>query len=55
MELKTSELEELTTAQLREKLTDTVQEKYNRREVEYPVEFAMNMVFGRVEPNVYAF
>ncbi|MHC5139331.1 MAG: preprotein translocase subunit SecA, partial [Planctomycetota bacterium] len=37
MELKTSELEELTTAQLREKLTDTVQEKYNRREVEYPV------------------
>ncbi|MHC4835984.1 MAG: preprotein translocase subunit SecA, partial [Planctomycetota bacterium] len=31
MELKTSELEERTTAQLREKLTDTVQEKYNRR------------------------
>ena len=55
IELKISELKELKTEQLRQKLTDSVQEKYNRREIEYPVEFAMNMVFGRQEPNVYAF
>ncbi|MEN8127953.1 MAG: preprotein translocase subunit SecA [Planctomycetota bacterium] len=55
IQLKASELEELTTAQLREKLSQSVQGKYNRREIEYPVEFAMNMVFGQQEPNVYAF
>jgi preprotein translocase subunit SecA len=30
-------------------------EKYRRREIEYPVEFAMSMVFGQGEPNAYAF
>ena len=55
VKLETAELEQLKPDQLREKLTESVQEKYNRREIEYPVEFAMNMVFGRQEPNVYAF
>ncbi|MCF7975821.1 MAG: preprotein translocase subunit SecA [Phycisphaerae bacterium] len=31
------------------------QEKYQRREIEYPVEFAMSMVYAQQEPNVYAF
>ena len=53
--LEAEELQQLKPDQLRQKLTDSVQEKYNRREIEYPVEFAMNMVFGRAEPNVYAF
>ena len=55
IKLETAELEQLKPDQLRQKLNTSVQEKYNRREIEYPVEFAMNMVFGRQEPNVYAF
>jgi len=55
IKLETAELEQLKPEQLRQKLNTSVQEKYNRREIEYPVEFAMNMVFGRQEPNVYAF
>ncbi len=38
-----------------QKLADEVEKKYRRREIEYPVEFAMNMVYGRGELNVYAF
>ncbi len=55
IKLEAAELEQFKTEQLRQKLSESVQEKYNRREIEYPVEFAMNMVFGRAEPNVYAF
>ncbi|MHC4904702.1 MAG: preprotein translocase subunit SecA [Planctomycetota bacterium] len=55
IKLETAELQQLKPEQLRKKLNDSVQQKYNRREIEYPVEFAMNMVFGRAEPNVYAF
>jgi preprotein translocase subunit SecA len=55
IKLETAELQQLKPEQLRKKLNDSVQQKYNRREIEYPVEFAMNMVFGRQEPNVYAF
>jgi preprotein translocase subunit SecA len=55
IKLELAELEQLNPDQLRQKLNTSVQEKYNRREIEYPVEFAMNMVFGRQEPNVYAF
>ncbi|MCD6176110.1 MAG: preprotein translocase subunit SecA [Planctomycetes bacterium] len=55
IKLEAAGLKQLKPEQLRQKLTDSVQEKYNRREIEYPVEFAMNMVFGRTEPNVYAF
>nr|MBC8379345.1 preprotein translocase subunit SecA [Planctomycetota bacterium] len=53
--LEAAELEQLKPEQIRQKLSDSVKEKYSRREIEYPVEFAMNMVFGRQEPNVYAF
>jgi preprotein translocase subunit SecA len=55
IKLEAAELEPLKPEEIRQKLSDSVKEKYNRREIEYPVEFAMNMVFGRQEPNVYAF
>ncbi len=41
--------------QVRQKVADQVAELYRKREVEYPVEYAMNMVFGPQGPNVYAF
>jgi len=49
------ELKELSTEQVRQKLRAAVNEKYRRREIEYPVEFAMNMTFGPQGTNVYAF
>ena len=39
--------------QIREKLAAAVADKYRRREIEYPVEFAMTMAFGPQGPNVY--
>jgi preprotein translocase subunit SecA len=48
-------VKEMTAEQIRKKLADMVSEKYSRREIEYPVEFAMNMTFGPQGTNVYAF
>jgi len=48
--LKNSKPEEI-----REELLKKTAEKYRRREIEYPVEFAMNMVYGQSEPNAYAY
>ena len=53
--LDVDELKELKAEQIREKLYNEVAEKYNRREIEYPVEFAMNMAFGPQGANVYGF
>ncbi|MBN1805892.1 MAG: preprotein translocase subunit SecA [Sedimentisphaerales bacterium] len=50
-----AELAELTESQIRGQLEQKTAEKYKRREIEYPVEFAMNMVFGQQGPNVYAY
>jgi preprotein translocase subunit SecA len=36
-------------------LAEKTRAKYRRREIEYPVEFAMNMVYGPQGPNVYGF
>jgi preprotein translocase subunit SecA len=49
------QVQELSTEQIRTKLSELVAEKYSRREIEYPIEFAMNMVYGPQGPNVYAF
>jgi preprotein translocase subunit SecA len=51
--LTAEELKDLNTEQIREKIYNEVAEKYNRREIEYPVEFAMNMAFGPQGVNVY--
>ncbi len=55
LKLNVEELKDLKTEQIRQKLYDDVAEKYSRREIEYPVEFAMNMVFGNQGTNVYGF
>jgi len=41
--------------QIRQALLQETAAKYRQREIEYPVEFAMNMVFGPEGPNVYAY
>ncbi|MHC5083521.1 MAG: preprotein translocase subunit SecA [Planctomycetota bacterium] len=49
------EIKGLRIEQVKDKLTDAVADKYKRREIEYPVEFAMNMVYGQQGTNVYGF
>jgi preprotein translocase subunit SecA len=55
IELKVGELKDLEADQIRRRLTDKVTEKYRTREIAYPVEFAMNMVFSPQGANVYGF
>ncbi|MCP4262206.1 MAG: preprotein translocase subunit SecA [Planctomycetes bacterium] len=55
IKLETSELADLAEPQIRAKLEEKTAAKYKQREIEYPVEFAMNMVYGPQGPNVYAF
>ena len=55
VKLDVGELKDVKMDQTRERLTDSVGRKYREREIAYPVEFAMNMVFGPQGPNVYAF
>jgi preprotein translocase subunit SecA len=49
------EIKDCTVEQAENLLCKKVDEKYRRREVEYPVEYAMNMVFARQGENVYGF
>ncbi|MHC4658550.1 MAG: preprotein translocase subunit SecA [Planctomycetota bacterium] len=53
--LDLGELGSLNASQIRERLNEEAAAKYKQREVEYPVEFAMSMVYGPEGPNVYAF
>ncbi len=63
IKLDIDELKQLATAEPKVKpgqeiqslLIEKTRAKYKRREVEYPVEFAMNMVYGPQGPNVYGF
>jgi len=48
-------LKNLNTSQIRELINEKAAEKYKLREIEYPVEFAMNMVYGPQGANIYAF
>jgi preprotein translocase subunit SecA len=41
--------------QVRQLISEKTKAGYRRREIEYPVEFAMNMVYGPQGPNVYGF
>ncbi|MFH1614114.1 MAG: preprotein translocase subunit SecA [Planctomycetota bacterium] len=43
------------TRQIDEYLRQKVAEKYKQREIEYPVEFAMNMIHGPAGENIYGF
>ena len=53
--LDVAELKELKVAEIRRKLAEETADRYKQREIEYPVEFAMNMVYGPQGANVYAF
>jgi len=53
--LDVSELAEIKPAQIREYVIEQTRSQYKKREIEYPVEFAMNMVFGPEGPNVYGY
>jgi preprotein translocase subunit SecA len=50
-----NELAELSVSEIREQLREKTAAKYKEREIKYPVEFAMNMVYGPQGANVYAF
>ena len=53
--LNIDEMTELGAAQIRQQLIKQTAAKYKQREIEYPVEFAMNMAYGPQGPNVYAY
>ena len=55
IKLDIGELASLNAYQIREQLGETTAAKYKQKEIEYPVEFALNMVYGPQGPNVYAF
>jgi len=55
IKLDIAELTDLTASEIRQQLAEKTTAKYKQREIEYPVEFAMNMVYGPQGPNVYAF
>jgi preprotein translocase subunit SecA len=41
--------------QIQQRLSKTIKAKYHQREIEYPVEFAMNMAYGPEGANIYGF
>jgi len=55
IKLEIGELADLNAKQIRQKISEITAAKYKQREIEYPVEFAMNMVYGPQGANVYAF
>ena len=55
IKLEIDDLADLNAKQIRQKVTEATTAKYKQREIEYPVEFAMNMVYGPQGANVYAF
>jgi preprotein translocase subunit SecA len=55
VKLDIEKLKESKGAEIRTELVRTCAEKYKRREIEYPVEFAMNMIYGPEGPNIYGY
>jgi len=55
IKLEIGELADLSAKQIRQKISEITTAKYKQREIEYPVEFAMNMVYGPQGANIYAF
>jgi preprotein translocase subunit SecA len=53
--LDAGELKDLSKKEIEQLLRKRIDEKYTQREIEYPVEFAMNMVYGPQGPNIYGF
>ena len=55
IKLDLERLKSANSSQIRQQLGEETAAKYKQREIEYPVEFAMNMVYGPEGLNVYAF
>ncbi len=55
IKLDVEQLKSLKPPEIRERLLEETAAKYKQREIEYPVEFAMNMVYGPQGTNIYAF
>ncbi len=55
IKLSVNDLKGLTQDAIGEKLTESVAQKYKQREIEYPVEFAMNIAFGPQGASIYGF
>jgi len=55
LKLDIERLQDLKSAEARELILAETESKYRRREIEYPVEFAMSMAYGREGANVYGF
>jgi len=55
IKLDFEKLKELNPKQIHDFLVEKADEKYKQREIEYPVEFAMSMVFGPAGTNIYGF
>jgi preprotein translocase subunit SecA len=55
IKLDTAEIANLNASQIRKLIGEKAAAKYRQREIEYPVEFAMNMVYGPQGANIYAF
>lgn len=55
IKLTASELTELDNEQIRDRLAKEIQSKYDKRQIEYPIEFAMSMVYRPEGVNTYAF
>jgi preprotein translocase subunit SecA len=55
IKLDIAEIANLNATQIRKLVGEKAAAKYKQREIEYPVEFAMNMVYSPQGTNVYAF
>ncbi|MGH2270901.1 preprotein translocase subunit SecA [Anaerohalosphaeraceae bacterium U12dextr] len=55
IQMDPAELKDKPIPAVHQKLLAAIEDKYRQREIEYPVEFAMSMVFGQQGPNAYAF
>ncbi|MGA2679025.1 MAG: preprotein translocase subunit SecA [Sedimentisphaerales bacterium] len=55
IKLTVDELKALKPEQIEGLIAERIRARYKRREIEYPVEFAMNMVYGPQGANVYGF
>jgi len=55
IKLDKEQLKDANAPEICRLVIEKTDEKYKQREIEYPVEFALNMVYGPQGPNVYAF
>ena len=55
IKLNIGEINSSNASDVRQLLIEQISAKYKQREIEYPVEFAMNMVYGPEGTNIYGF